>query len=546
MRLRLIFSFALVITVALGTVMVVINLTAQQQVRGYLKNGSLSGVEKLVEDLSDHYDSSSEWAGVDSVFAIEATSQSGFQGAGAASGNADPGTIPGKYPGVGEGPGPGNGKGSGTGSGPGAEDQKNLPLEILPTDIPIPIPIETDNSMVIADNLEAQNFESTPSTDLIASNILAESTHGKAGHILTDETGLIVYSPVESEIGLTIDEDQLMEAIAILDGQTVVGFLIPSGGSPSLPANFESQLVERIQNATLIAALISGVIAIALALVLAQMILKPVKILTRAANKLSEGDLDQRVHINGKSEVADLGNTFNHMAFSLQEAEKHRRSMTADIAHELRTPLAVQQANLEALQDGVYPLTQLTLNPIIEQNRLLTRLVDDLRTLALVDAGELSLNRRPVNLPDLCAEISIRFEASLSSSGIRIKQVAEPGLAPAYVDPERIEQILHNLLQNAQRYSADNSILRMNILKRENMAVVELRDHGPGIPENEIGNIFERFYRVGKGRDRRMGGTGLGLAIARQLAEAHGGSLTASNHPAGGAVFTLQLPFYNP
>ncbi|MCJ7696578.1 MAG: ATP-binding protein [Anaerolineaceae bacterium] len=544
MRLRLIISFALIIFVALGTVMVVINLTAEQQVRGYLRNGSLSGVEKLVEDLSDHYESISDWEGVSSVFVSETTPQSEFPGAGGASGSTDPEIQPGNYPGIGEGPGPGNGKGSSSGNGSGGEDQRKNNTEPQQIETPLSVPPVTVEPAAIALPTETQSFEDTPSTEADTLVSLEEPVYGKAGHILTDETGLIVYSPVESEIGLTIDQDQLLNAVAILDGQTVVGFLIPSGGTPNLPANFEAQLVDRIQNATLIAAMISGGIAIILAMILAQMILKPVKVLTQAANRLSEGDLDQRVHIKGKSEVADLGNTFNQMAYSLQEAEKQRRAMTADIAHELRTPLAVQQANLEALQDGVYPLTQSNLNPIIEQNRLLTRLVDDLRTLALADAGELSLNRRPVNLPELCAEISIRFEASLSSSGIQIKQEAESGLPPVYIDPERIEQILHNLLQNAQRYSSDNSILNLRILKRGNMAVVELRDHGPGIPENELGNIFERFYRVGKGRDRKMGGTGLGLAIARQLAEAHGGSLTATNHPAGGAVFTLQLPFY--
>jgi len=208
----------------------------------------------------------------------------------------------------------------------------------------------------------------------------------------------------------------------------------------------------------------------------------------------------------------------------------------------LRTPLAVQQANLEALQDGVYPLTQANIKPIIEQNHLLARLVGDLRMLALADSGELSLNRRPVDLRILCLAVIARFDAAFATKGIKVLQDYETGLEMVNVDPERIEQILHNLLQNAQRYTARTASIFINLFRDGQMAVLSVRDMGPGIPEEALGMIFKRFYRVEKGRERDKGGTGLGLSIARKLAEAHGGSLDAENHPEGGAVFTLRLP----
>jgi len=553
MRLRLILSFALIIMVALGTVLLVINLTAESQVRGYLKKGALAGVDTLVEDLEDYYEPTTNWQGVESVLATATVEVI----AGEISTEGSPDPLP--TPVIGPGPGSGFGSGESQGVGPGG-GKKNSTAEpqgvqshltpipeqiVVPTSTPTSVPLPTTESITTLEPSPTapQTMEPTETSEDILPASLDFSVSGKTGHILTDENGVIVYSPVESEIGMTIADAALVSAIAIVDDtDAVVGYLIPSGGNPNVPKNFESQLLSRIQQATLIAALISGGIAIILALILAQVILKPVKVLTRAADQMAQGDLDQRVKAKGRDEVANLGRTFNQMASSLQAAETQRRSMTSDIAHELRTPLAVQQANLEALQDGVYPLTVANLTPVVEQNRLLTRLVDDLRTLALADSGELSLNRRLVNLPELCAQVVLRFEAAMAHTGIQIRQVAEPGIPLIQADPERIEQILHNLLQNAQRYTPANAIVNVKLFLEGGMAVIQVSDQGPGIPEDELDKIFERFHRVEKGRERVKGGTGLGLAIARKLAEAHAGSLSASNHPEGGAVFTLKLP----
>ena len=559
MRLRLIISFALIIMVALGTVLLVVNLTAESQVRGYLKKGALAGVDKLVEDLEEYYQPTTNWEGVESVLETQtADAIAGEIPTDEASGLAVtqvviPGAGSGFGAGEGQGAGPGGGKQNNIGEGQG--EQTHLtpipPQIILPTSTPFPttemeaVVTATPEALTVTESIPTAT--STPEPTSTSEDILPASldisVSGKTGHILTDENGVIVYSPVESDIGMTVASSALINAIAIVDeSDQIVGYLIPSGGNPDLPKNFELQLISRIQQATIIAALISGGIAILLALILAQVILKPVKVLTRAAESMSQGNLDQRVTIKGKDEVAVLGRTFNQMATSIQAVEAQRRSMTSDIAHELRTPLAVQQANLEALQDGVYPLTVATLTPVVEQNRLLTRLVDDLRTLALADSGELSLNRRPIDLPELSSQVVLRFEAAMAHTGIQVRQIAEAGIPLVMADPERIEQILHNLLQNAQRYTPSNAVVDVKLFLDSNMAVVQVSDHGPGIQETELERIFERFHRIEKGRDRIKGGTGLGLAIARKLAEAHGGSLDAANRPEGGAVFSLRLP----
>jgi signal transduction histidine kinase len=220
--------------------------------------------------------------------------------------------------------------------------------------------------------------------------------------------------------------------------------------------------------------------------------------------------------------------------------------MTADIAHELRTPLSVERAHLEALQDGIYPLTPENLGPILEQNGLLTRLVEDLRTLALADAGQLPMQRVPTDLPALLGRVVSRFEPQAITREIALElspgpdaRVPFPRLA---LDPARIEQLLGNLLANALRHTPVGGKIRLDISSSPAAVQVTVRDTGPGIPEDALPHIFERFYRADRARSRAEGGSGLGLAIARQIAQAHGGSLTAANHPQGGAIFTLSLP----
>jgi signal transduction histidine kinase len=221
--------------------------------------------------------------------------------------------------------------------------------------------------------------------------------------------------------------------------------------------------------------------------------------------------------------------------------------MTADIAHELRNPLAVQRANLEALQDGVYPLKSENLAPVLEQNQLLTRLVEDLHTLALAESGQIRLECTPSNFPALVKRVAERFDPQAGAQDIHIQFTAAKNLPPVELDPGRIEQILNNLIANALRHTQPGGRIELSVGLRSSQsgkgeAVLTVRDTGPGIPAEALPHIFERFYRADRSRSRAEGGTGLGLAIARQLAEAHGGSLAASNHPQGGAIFTLVIP----
>ncbi len=361
--------------------------------------------------------------------------------------------------------------------------------------------------------------------------------------ILTDEDGRIIADSSDSNPSGKVDVRDLRTATPIEIENTTIGYLIAVDGM-TFSTEDESFLVGRLTSAALTAGLIAGVISLVLALFLAYRLLRPVQALSQAAQQLGSGNLSQRAPILGNDELAELSRTFNLMASSLENAEQSRKAMTADIAHELRTPLAVQRANLEALQDGVFPLTTENLESILEQNLLLTRLVEDLNTLALVDSGKLELQRSATSFPELVKRVMDRYQSQAISAGIQLTLQFDPAqdeMILLSIDPLRIEQIIGNLLSNAFRYTPENGRIELRITSSKESVQLTVHDSGEGIPPEALPHIFERFYRADRSRSRALGGSGLGLAIARKLAEAHGGELNAGNHPAGGAVFTLIL-----
>ncbi|MFZ6030774.1 MAG: sensor histidine kinase [Chloroflexota bacterium] len=358
-----------------------------------------------------------------------------------------------------------------------------------------------------------------------------------AGNVLVD-TG---HTPGTSPSG-RLSDDELARSIPLTVSGETVGYLLPAGGTAFTAAD-STALLNRWNRAALVAALIGGGVSLLLALLLAYHLLRPVRDLTQAATALSHGDLAGRVPVRGSDEMAQLGQTFNRMAESLQQAETSRRALTADIAHELRTPLAVQRAGLEAMQDGVFPMTVENLQPVIEQNLLLTRLVEDLRTLAMADAGQLTLERAPTDFAALARRVIERFLPSANARQVRLSlDLPIAALPTLSIDPLRIEQILNNLISNALRYTPEQGAIACQLSVSGEKVTFTVHDSGPGIPPDALPHVFERFYRADKARSRAEGGSGLGLTIARQLADAHGGALTAENHQQGGALFRLTLP----
>jgi two-component system OmpR family sensor kinase/two-component system sensor histidine kinase BaeS len=360
---------------------------------------------------------------------------------------------------------------------------------------------------------------------------------------VSDKDGNVIYSAQSTKPGEVLSKDQLEHAIHLKDsGGETIGYFVPAGGLPPR-GQIGDSLIDRLNRAVLVATIVGGGASLVLAFGLTYSLMRPIRDLTRASKALAEGDMSHRVAVRGDGDIADLAHTFNDMAGSLESAETRRKALTADIAHELRTPIAVQRANLEALIDGIYPLDLDNLEPILAQSHLLEHLVEDLRTLALADSGEIKLDLVKVSPNALIARTAQQFATQSRTKKLGIDldlDVAETAIPH---DPIRLEQVLFNLLSNAIRHTPESGQIKLisRIDPDTKKYQIRVHDSGPGIPGDQLDRIFERFYRADTGRSRESGGTGLGLAIARQLVRAHGGSISATNHPDGGAQIVVTL-----
>jgi two-component system OmpR family sensor kinase/two-component system sensor histidine kinase BaeS len=297
--------------------------------------------------------------------------------------------------------------------------------------------------------------------------------------------------------------------------------------------------LSRVRASLLWAALGAAALSLVLGILLSRLLTAPLAQLTAASQAIAAGDLSQRVAIRSEDETAALGRAFNDMAASLAAAETQRKNLIADVSHELRTPLTVVQGDLQAILDGVYPLEMAQIASLYDETRLLTRLVDDLHDLALADAGQLRIERAPVDLAEVARAAVAQFGPLAEAQGVRLWLAADDPLPPVTGDADRLAQVLRNLLSNALRHTPAGGEVAVSVRGAEARVELAVADTGPGIAAEDLPRVFDRFYRG----DRRAGrGAGLGLAIARQLARAHGGDISAESQPGAGTRFTLRLP----
>jgi len=262
----------------------------------------------------------------------------------------------------------------------------------------------------------------------------------------------------------------------------------------------------------------------------------PLGDLVHAAHQIADGSFDVRVSPHGPPALRAVGRAFNDMAGRLAMQERQRRELMADIAHELRTPLSVVQGRLEGVIDGVYPADVSQLEPLLDETRILTRLVEDLRTLANAESGVLTIEREPVDVGMLIQDAAAAVRDESAAKGISIV-IRDPSALPtANVDPLRIRQVLVNLLANAVRHGRTGTRVTVDARLADGQLIVDVSDDGPGIAAEELPKLFDRFY---KGRGST--GSGLGLTIARSLARAHGGDIRAVSTPGAGTTITFHV-----
>ncbi len=358
---------------------------------------------------------------------------------------------------------------------------------------------------------------------------------------LADENGRVIVCKGEDRVGTTLSSEEIAAGIPIVDEeQRRIGTLFLAVEDPLLGPEEEAFLASAKRSALLGGGIASGV-ALLLAIFLISQVLSPLRLLTRATERIAHGDLSQRVALRARDEFGRLGESFNRMIENLKRSETIRQTMTADIAHELRTPVTIIQGNLEAILDGIYTPDAKTIAPIYEETLHLGNLIDDLRDLALAEAGELRLDKESTDLAALVSQVVETVNSSLEG-GPQLSSTSAKELPAVTLDPKRIRQVLANLLSNAVRFTPEEGEVHVEVVHGDQEVEVRVTDTGPGIPPEDLPHLFERFYRGDRARTRASGGSGLGLAIAKQWVEAHGGMIRAENAEGGGARFTIRLP----
>ena len=276
--------------------------------------------------------------------------------------------------------------------------------------------------------------------------------------------------------------------------------------------------------------------------------LAPVHVLSAAASEVARGDLSQRVDAHPGSELGNLGVAFNDMANALEDAESERRRLVADIAHELRSPLTNIQGYLEAVKDGVLEADESTVNTIYSQTTHLNSLVEDLRLLALVEAGNLRLELTNADICELVSNATEAFRPRAVDRSIGLEVTVSIGMPGTRLDPTRIRQVVSNLVENALTHTPDGGRVVVNVSPKTHdvAAIISVSDTGTGISPEDLPQVFDRFYRVDPSRNRGTGGAGLGLTIVKRLVEAHGGQVEVTSVFGSETTFTVHIPFAGP
>lgn len=347
------------------------------------------------------------------------------------------------------------------------------------------------------------------------------------GSVNTPRIGTI-FTPTASELSTPITINGVR-----------VGTLVTDRGTPLRIFLFIYSLV----GPTAIISVLLGILTLVIGLFLMRRMVNPLSEVIAAAQAVSQGDLTARVPVQARNDdLSALSEHFNHMADELERSDRQRRNLLADIAHELRTPISILRGRLEGILDGVYPADEAHIAPALEETYLLERLVEDLRLLALAEANQLRLEIKSVRLDELAETTIGLFSAQAAERNISLNLTTEPDLPAVMVDPQRFQQVIGNLIDNALRFAPGASSIDLSIHRTDDHVELIVADEGPGIPENELPHIFDRFWRGEKSRARSTGGAGLGLSIARRLVEAQGGKIEGRNRSPHGFEALISLP----
>ena len=327
----------------------------------------------------------------------------------------------------------------------------------------------------------------------------------------------------------------------MVDGQKVGAMGFPPG--PFLARQIKVAFDEK-SNYVILASIGGALlVAVLMALWMARGFLKPIHHITRKVHGLAGGDFDKLITINSRDELGTLANDINFLATALEQSQEARKRWIADIAHELRTPLTVLSAEVESAQYGIQGSSDDMLVSMEEEITQLNTLINDLRTLAQTDIGELSFHREHIAAKTLFEDYAGKAKATLDQQGLRLETVFDiSSKAILFADRQRIKQLLDNLLQNSCRYTDKGGVVKLSLTREKDVLVVTWEDSAPGVPEDSLTRLFERLFRVEESRNRATGGSGLGLAICKNIVEAQQGTIEAMNSNLGGLAIRCRIP----
>ena len=363
--------------------------------------------------------------------------------------------------------------------------------------------------------------------------------------MLTDKKGFIIFdsskqnSVGNNEITLNneITEKLKQSSFEMYHENQFIGFLFIG---QAFESSIEKGFVNRFNIWLIITAFISSSFAIIIGFILSIRITAPIRNLMKATERFSLGQFEQKIENAGPDELGQLTKAFNTMAEQLELNENQRRRLFADIAHELRTPLAVIQATIEGMTEGLIETNQKEMVRALDQTKTLNRIVEDLRLLSLAESKQLELNKDYINIDQLVTEVIEDLTPIAEESECKLI-FNTPSQTTMFVDQFRIKQVLSNLIINAlKQVNCDTIEIKTSIYNK--FCIVSVIDSGPGISEEDQKHIFDRFYRVGESRSRTSGGTGLGLAIVKSLIEAHNGKIYVKSNAGKGTTFSFEIP----
>ena len=339
--------------------------------------------------------------------------------------------------------------------------------------------------------------------------------------------------------GETCNQEEFENGYPIEADQKTVGILLLPKAPERSPLDYE--FLRRLNASMFFSAIATILFALFLAVILSINISRPIRELTKATHAMAQGNLGQQVSVRSRDEIGELARSFNKMSSDLARSFNLRKQMTADIAHELRTPIALILGHAEGVKDGVLQPTRENFEIIREEAERLEHLINDLRTLSLADAGELFVEFQPVDVNSFMSDVHAHYLTLFNQKRITLDLEPGAGILRANLDPGRFAQVLNNILDNALRYTPEGGSVRMKTQLTENRIQLTVADSGEGVPPEEAAHIFDRFYRADESRSRDDGGSGLGLAIAKSIVETHNGRIWAESEKGGGLKVFIEL-----